>query len=103
MEEYVDDLTFEEVLTYTLQNSKNILVWQPFKNYSTSIANYLTSHKVFGFDKFVFVQGPVPYLPNDVAQPEHEPALGHTNWFSKRATNYTKVLPIRKYPGIRTS
>ena len=26
MEEYVDDLTFEEVLTYTLQNSKNILV-----------------------------------------------------------------------------
>ena len=26
MEEYVDDLTFEEVLTYTLQNSKNVLV-----------------------------------------------------------------------------
>ena len=28
-------------------------------------------------------------------EPEHEPSLGHTNWFPKRATTYTKILPIR--------
>lgn len=78
-----------------INNSKKVLIWQPFKNYSTSIANYLTSRKFFGPDRFIFVQGPVPYLPNDVRQPDHEPALGHTNWLSERSTVYIKVLPIR--------
>jgi len=78
-----------------INDSKKMLVWQPFKNYSTSLANYLTSYRIFRQQRFVFAQGPVPYLDNDVLEPEHEPSLGHTNWFSKRATDYTKILPIR--------
>ena len=78
-----------------VNNKKKIVVWQPFKNYSTSLVGYLANSKIFGSDRFLFVQGPVPYLDNDVRRPEHEPSLGHTNWLPKRATNYTKILPIR--------
>ena len=78
-----------------INNNRKMLVWQPFKNYSTSLADYLTSNRIFRQQRFVFVQGPVPYLENDVLESEHEPSLGHTNWFPKRATGYTKILPIR--------
>ena len=78
-----------------INNSKQMLVWQPFKNYSTSLLNYLCCHKVFKHKKFIFAQGPVPYFVTDVSRPEHEPSLGHTNWLSKRTASYTKVLPIR--------
>jgi hypothetical protein len=78
-----------------INNKKEILVWQPFKNYSTSIGKYLLNNKIFNENKFIFVQGPVPYLAKDVKEPDAEPGLGHTNWFPKRSTNYLKLLPIR--------
>ena len=78
-----------------INKKKKIIVWQPFKNYSTSISRYLCSYTVFGSEKFKFVQGPVPYLPNDVVEPEDEPSLGHTNWLPKKAINFQKLLPIR--------
>jgi hypothetical protein len=73
-----------------------MIVWQPFKNYSTSLAKYLVDHRVFGRgNQFKFVQGPVPYLDNDLKEFDRAPSLGHTNWFPKVSTHYTKVLPIR--------
>ena len=78
-----------------INKERELIVWQPLKNYSTSLNKYLCSYRVFGKERFKFVQGPVPYLPNDVLNPENEPSLGHTNWYPKRAINFKKLLPIR--------
>ena len=78
-----------------INKEKKIIVWQPFKNYSTSIANYLTSNRIFGKEKFIFVQGPVPYFHGDTKSFDHLPSLGHTNWLPETATEYTRILPIR--------
>ena len=78
-----------------INNKKKILIWQPFKNYSTSLADYMTNYRIFGNGRFLFAQGPVPYLASDVTEPDHEPGLGHTNWLPARCTNYLKLLPIR--------
>ena len=78
-----------------ISKKKKIIVWQPFKNYSTSLLRYLANSKIFGEDRFSFVQGPVPYFDNDAKEFHHLPSLGHTNWLPKSATEYTKILPIR--------
>ena len=84
-----------ESLTMLINNEKKILVWRPFKNYSSSLLKYLGSYRVFKTDRFISVHGPVPFLENDLNTPNEEPALGHTNWLPEKASSYLKLLPIR--------
>ena len=78
-----------------INHEKKILVWRPFKNYSSSLVAYLSRVSIFGKEKFMSTHGPVPFLVNDSKNSESMPTLGHTNWLPEQASNYIKLLPIR--------
>ena len=58
------------------------------------MSRYLCSPKIFGKERFIYVEGPAPCLPSDIT-PDGGPSLGHTNWLPDRYRNYLKLLPIR--------